>query len=62
MKSKHTSRKEYSVTYKIIIEVGEVRGSVGVGEANPNRRLHEEQVGFWQESIENNANIQIFFT
>ena len=51
------------ITYKIIIEAGEVRGCVCVGEANPNRRLQEEQVGLWQGTIQmflllcNNHNI-----
>jgi hypothetical protein len=40
--NKHTCEKQHpSVTYKIIIEAGEVSGCVCVGEANPNRRLQE---------------------
>ena len=57
------SQKYAIITYKIIIEAGEVRGCVCVGEANPNRRLQEEQVGLWQGTIQmflllcNNHNI-----
>jgi hypothetical protein len=35
-------------TYKVIIEFVKVRGCVGVGEANSNRRLQEQQVSLWQ--------------
>jgi hypothetical protein len=48
-RSKHKLPKESETTYECIILFGEVRGCVGVGEANPNRRLQEEQVGLWQE-------------
>jgi len=43
------SLKNTETTYESIIQFGEVRGCVGVGEANPNRRLQEEQVGLCQE-------------
>lgn len=39
------------ITYKIIIKIGEVRGCVGVGEADPNRRLQEQEVSLWQRPI-----------
>ena len=47
--AKTNSLKNTGSTYESIIQFGEVRGCVGVGEANPNRRLQEEQVGLWQE-------------
>ena len=47
--AKTNSLKNTGSTYESIIQFGEVRGCVGVGEANTNRRLQEEQVGLWQE-------------
>jgi hypothetical protein len=35
-------------TYKVIIQFVKVRGFVGIGEANPDRRLQEQKVSLWK--------------